>query len=319
MLSNQKLADKSGDDAPDEYERGVCFVASEQWVEARDSFEIYLKMHPDSADVRDKLGFCLEKLGLIAEALEQYTQAIDLEPTNWSALHNRGRLHLDHKNFKSAKQDLNAANVLSPNNPLVLASLGEYYLQRAKFEKSIQNYQKALSVATEDEKKEFAEMVKYNLAQTYTAQGNDFYINGDFVNAIVSYSSSLERDQRPSEIALNQIGMSYFHLKQYSCAQEYFNRLIKFYREESIESNNGWMNRAECLYLQGKLNLAKGSLAIAKEISSGDDDILELEKKIAATQILCCYRQFKEKRREIAAEPVQVIAEDADKQPVMRP
>lgn len=281
-------------DANDYFAQGNKHIKSNNWHDAQFCFDEYLKLELNCAEGWEKLGLCSENLGFPDKAYREYTKAIEIDNNNWSAFHNRGRLLLDVNHFQQAHQDLSQAKLLSTNNPFVLASFAEYYLRREDYSQSIEEYKQAL-LATPDNDEIFRKIVQSNLATAYCHYGNNLYINHQYEEAITSYKLSL--DLAPStELALNQIGMANFHLERYQEAKGYFNELIRFYQSQNIENNDGWMNVAECYYKLNFLKLARESLYIAKKISPSDEDILKLERNIAAKQILWFFRNRMNKK-----------------------
>ena len=105
--------------------------------------------NPKSADAHVLLGIAYRGLGtqeMLAEAIAELRQAIDLDPTLMPARFYLAHLYLDLERPARAKEELIAALEKAPGNPQFLASLGEAERQLNNPQQAVELTRQALQI-----------------------------------------------------------------------------------------------------------------------------------------------------------------------------
>ena len=80
------------------------------------------------------------------QATKFFTEAIELNPENAMAWHNRGWAYVELKKYKQAMEDFHKAGQLSPNSELPYLGRGWIYHQTKEYESAIREYSKAIEI-----------------------------------------------------------------------------------------------------------------------------------------------------------------------------
>lgn len=80
------------------------------------------------------------------QAEKFFTEAIDLNPDNSLAWHNRGWAYIEQKKFKQALTDFNKASELRPNSELPYFGRGWVYNQQKQYAAAIREYDKVIEL-----------------------------------------------------------------------------------------------------------------------------------------------------------------------------
>lgn len=85
------------------------------------------------------------------EAMELYTQAVELAPDDWRPYRFRGHRHISLRQFEEAIEDLEVARRLAPYNWDVSYHLGLAYFLADRFTEAAEEYGRCLSLASDPE------------------------------------------------------------------------------------------------------------------------------------------------------------------------
>jgi tetratricopeptide (TPR) repeat protein len=167
-------------------------------------------------------------------ALEDYNQAIAIQPGYGDALNNRGVLSEERGELEAAQVDFEAAAMASPSLARAHANLAGVLLLRHEYDRALEEIRRALQLDPQEKVafnvrglvytdrgdyegaiREFNEALR--LAPEYPIalnnRGNAYAHLGRFEQAIADYNRALTQYARYPE-ALNDRGYSYFQLKQ---------------------------------------------------------------------------------------------------------
>ena len=123
--------------------------------------------------------------GQFQEAVEHYTQALELEPQLTAAYNNRGNTHYHKGDFNIAIQDYDKALEVDPRFADAYSNRGNAYKASGHLALAIQDYNRSLELDP-------------NIAETYYNRGNVYMDIGDLALAIQDYSKVLELNQGPT-------------------------------------------------------------------------------------------------------------------------
>ena len=153
-----------------EAESGQLLLDFDQ-VELKRLLEFRAPDQPDADRVRRaaaehwfQRGLELEQTGaLLAEVIEAYEKAVELDPTSAGALVNLGTIQFNARNWKDAERYYLNALTADPNYALAHFDLANLYDERGDRIKALEHYQAALKISPQ-----YAD-AHYNLALLYQA------------------------------------------------------------------------------------------------------------------------------------------------------
>lgn len=153
-----------------EAESGQLLLDFDQ-VELKRLLEFRVPDQPDADRVRRaaaehwfQRGLELEQTGaLLAEVIEAYEKAVELDPTSAGALVNLGTIQFNARNWKDAERYYLSALAADPNYALAHFDLANLYDERGDRVKALEHYQAALKISPQ-----YAD-AHYNLALLYQA------------------------------------------------------------------------------------------------------------------------------------------------------
>lgn len=134
-------------EASREFSRSVRSAASGDLQSAEEGYRRVIKLAPTFGPAYSNLGNLLVARGAYEEALAAYTSSLDLAPRandSWLVHVNRGQVSLAMGDARSAMEDMNAAEGLSPKEPAVLANRGAIWEAMGKWDNALSDYRAAL-------------------------------------------------------------------------------------------------------------------------------------------------------------------------------
>lgn len=138
-------------------------------------------------------------------AIQEYTLAIDKDPTRPFAYNNRGYSYHSLKQYERAIQDFETAIGLDPNFANTYASRGNYYGDLGQSERAIQDYNKAIELDP-------------NWAVAYNNRGYTYYSLDQYEQSIEDYSKAIELDPNYATAYGNR-ALSYRKLEKFDLAE----------------------------------------------------------------------------------------------------
>ena len=108
-----------------------------------------LKQHEHAARALTNLGFCLDKLESHSEALEAYTQAIELDPDSESTYTGLACVCMDLKRYRESLDAAERAALINPDNPNTHYNIGNARLRLTDLPGATAAYRRAIKLNPE--------------------------------------------------------------------------------------------------------------------------------------------------------------------------
>jgi tetratricopeptide (TPR) repeat protein len=129
------------------------------------------------AYVYKDFGTVLSELGRYAEAIENYSIALELDPDDAMAYRGLGDVLYDLERYEEANENYYKATACAPDDAMAYRGLGDAFSRQGKYEEAIENYNKATARAPDD-------------AVAYRGLGDAFFSQGKYEEAIENYNKA---------------------------------------------------------------------------------------------------------------------------------
>ena len=138
-----------------------------------------LRINPDSPETHNALGVALVKQGQLDAAIEQYTMALRIRPGFADAHSNLGIALARRGETEKAFSEFRKALELSPENPEIQYNFGFALANRGRLDEAISHYRKALTI-------------KPDYADAYFQMGNAFFGKEMLKEAADEYAKAIQ-------------------------------------------------------------------------------------------------------------------------------
>jgi tetratricopeptide (TPR) repeat protein len=132
--------------ALEHYHLADDYASQGQMDLAIDEYTEAISIDPEYAAAYFDRGIAFQRIGDYDRSIGDYTQAIDLDPENASSYYQRGVVYYYQGDLDKAISDLNKATELNSSYALAYAVSGQVYSELGEVELSIANYEKALEL-----------------------------------------------------------------------------------------------------------------------------------------------------------------------------
>lgn len=118
--------------------------------QALDYFSDRIQLFPNNASYFGRRAEVWRWKGNLDNAIKDLDEAVRLAPQESAYYNNRGTFHAAKKDYDSAIQDYNEALRLKPNHPLTLRNRGHAWLGKKDFDKAFQDFNEAAQLDPRD-------------------------------------------------------------------------------------------------------------------------------------------------------------------------
>lgn len=181
------------------YELGHIYLDKNEMMNAANAFKLALKYDKNNAFIYNSLAYAYVQLGLVDEAIENYKNAININPDNeWTAIVAQalGTIYLEIKNNPEAAIAMYQTGlVLNPDSADIYISMGDAFAKSGDNDMAIKHYCDAIKV---DE----------HCFEGYTKCAMALWNNNYLEEAIIAYNKALKICPE-SEIVYNNLGVIY--------------------------------------------------------------------------------------------------------------
>jgi tetratricopeptide (TPR) repeat protein len=227
---------------------GLSFLSKDDCEKALPYFEKAVESDSSYADAWAQSGFCHEKLGKHAEALEASKKAVSLRPSAESYF-NIGLANFYLKQYRDAAEAYRAAIKLDPYNSAdAYYALGLVYRDWGKGDDEIQAYKQAIKLRPD-----------YTVA--YERLGSR-YLKSKKFNEAVEVFRQLSTLKPGDPFAPNSMGEAYLELNRFNDAQEAFRQSIRL----KPDFGRAYYNLGKCLLAMGNRDAALEQYTILTNI-----------------------------------------------------
>ena len=200
--------------AEQKYNEGYAAKKGKDFYNAVNLFTQAIELNPNHALAYCFRGYCYSELQNYYQAFEDFDKALKLEPTNARIYNTRGGAHFLMKNYPKAIEDYSKAIQLNPNYAEAYSNRGIVYIELMNYEQAISECTKAIQVDPKHADAYVARGVVYARLQNFNQSINDN-------NMAIQFSEKLS-DQMSLAIAHCNRGVCYQNLGDNQKAQADF-------------------------------------------------------------------------------------------------
>ncbi len=192
---------------------GVVLAHEGRVAEARENYRQAIKYYPDYAEANVNLGVTYMNGGRLAEAERCFQRAIEINPNVAEAYNNLGLVFAKLGRTDEAIEQYRKAVQLNPDRLEIYNNLGNLLARQGRPAEAVEQFQKALEVAPGNAK------IHYNLALVLAAQGRTD-------EAITNFEQALK--QMPDSIHGHyQLGILLQERGKFAAAADQFQKILE--------------------------------------------------------------------------------------------
>jgi len=170
------------------------------------------------ANAYNNRGFAFHLKGDLDRAIDDYGNAIEIDPNNLYARNNRAIIYIEKRRYARAIPDLDAVIALKPSELLAYANRGLAYQGLGVFNRAIEDYTKALEISPNNS------LMLNNRAYAYS-------LNGEQEKALADMKAALALDPDNARMH-HSLGEIYFYAGQEDKATEEWESVCRLASEE---------------------------------------------------------------------------------------
>ncbi|MFH1640271.1 MAG: tetratricopeptide repeat protein [Chloroflexota bacterium] len=130
--------------------RGNLYYNQGKYLEAKQAYDLSLKLRPDHPDTLTNRGVTYDDMGKYEEALKDYNRSLELRPDHPATLTNRGATYDDMEKYPEALADYNRSLEIRPDDPDTLYNRGNTYSTMEKYPEALADYNCSLKIRPDD-------------------------------------------------------------------------------------------------------------------------------------------------------------------------
>jgi tetratricopeptide (TPR) repeat protein len=172
-------------------------------------------------ETKNLVGLAFVRKGMYNEAIDQFEDAIILDPENSIVYNNLGDAYIAVNRLEEAIDVLEKAIILSPDFADLHNNLGRSYLKLSKCKNAVQAFEKAISINT------YYPDAFYNLAMAYILNAQtreDFSLSVDIYSNVMEYMEKAARINPNFKNEYYDRGEEFLRKKEYLKAYQEFEK-----------------------------------------------------------------------------------------------
>jgi lipoprotein NlpI len=207
---------------------------------------------PKDALVFNKSGDAYRSKGDYDRAIQDYNEAIRLNPNYAAAFNNRGIAYRSKRDYNQAIADYDQAIKLSPNNAAFLNNRGNAYRDRGDHDRAIQDYNEAIRLNPD-----------YALA--FTNRGITYGRKRDYDRAIADYDQAIKLNPN-NAVVLNNRGNAHRNNRDYERALADYEAAARIDPQRAQDRSMGYT----LFFLE---RMAESASAMERRVSAAPQDL----------------------------------------------
>lgn len=132
------------------FEAGKTKATEEKWDEARDDFELAIRVYPSRYEAYSNSGYVWQHLGNNDSAYYYYSKAYEIAPEELPVLENITSLCFNLKKYDEAENLYLKILAKDPKHASAMARLGDIYGEKEEFDKAVNYYNQALEIENDN-------------------------------------------------------------------------------------------------------------------------------------------------------------------------
>lgn len=224
------LAGCAGDPA---FTSGKVYLADKNYDKAIEQLMIAVRNSPSSWEPHMYLGWSYAERQELEKANEEWFTALDLAPDEkskgqvnnviqqfWLKYAKKGEEYNEAAKFERAIEEFEKALLVDPRRPDAYINLGYSLVMSDKFDEAIEVFERALEYSPDNE------VLLENLTGTYANKGGRLAALGDHAGALM-YFEKVERVAPDTPDLYFNLGMMHYQLRQYRDSLRYFRKHLE--------------------------------------------------------------------------------------------
>ena len=172
--------------------------------QAIEDFTQAINLDPNNAAAYWERGRAYRQMGDNDKAMADYIQAIRINPKHARAYNSRGTAYLDKRDYDRAIEDFTQAIRIDPNLDIAYNNRGIAYRNKNDYDRAIEDYTQAIRINP-------------NYEDTYNNRGNAYRNKNDYDRAIADYTQAIRIDPNYA-MAYRNRGLTYLDKNDYDRA-----------------------------------------------------------------------------------------------------
>lgn len=231
------------------YKRGNAYSQKGDYDRAIQDYDQAIRLNPGHAIAFSNRGVAYARKGDYDRAIQDYNQAIRLDPKHADSFSNRGVAYRRKEDYDRAIQDYDQAIRLNPKHVSAWYNRGNAYRRKGDYDRAIQNYDQAIRLNP-----------KY--ANAFSNRGVAYARKGDNDRAIQNYDQAIRLNPNYVNAFYNR-GNAYRRKGDYERAVLDYDQVIRLNPKHA----NAYTNRGLMHFYQGQFTAAVPDFSKAVEFT----------------------------------------------------
>lgn len=258
---------RPADMKPQDYEHtGDRFLAEGNNMKALLNYAKVIELQPGAVNVRYKMGRVLLRQQLRAEALQQFEEIAQREPSSFLGYYGKALVYLAENDLERSKENLRQTIALETGSWHAYALLGLVYDLQKQHALAVEQFEKSLAINPRS-------------AAVYNNLGISLHSMGSYERATAAFEAAL-KIQPENGKAYNNLGLSLYRLGRHDQALEafkngvneagaYHNMGYLYMSDQSYEKSYASFEKAldasPTFYVKASRNMGRVKAAIEKD------------------------------------------------------